>query len=157
LTISTRTYNRNRSKCHDFRSTPDHQRRQRPPQHRPELQAEIRPQGALQQILFDELAASAESYLDLKLDRLARHKTRIERSFHRSLRELKALQTDAALTLPLAARVQIAKRTQALALGDRKNGVEDFWSGADAEAAAVLSALENHARPKTLAAGAVTV
>jgi hypothetical protein len=55
--------------------------------------------------------------------------------------------------LPLASRTQIAKRTQALALGDRKNGVEDFWSGADAEAAALKSAFENHAPPKTLAAG----
>ena len=154
-----------------------------------DLQAEIRPAGALQQILVDELAASAwnlrrirrmeaeltaqaASYADIlnnpdltaKLDRLARHNTRIERSFHRSLREIKALQTDAALTptlpapimeraLPLASRTQIAKRTQALALGDRKNGVEDFWSGADAEAAALKSAFENHAPPKTLAAG----
>jgi hypothetical protein len=154
-----------------------------------DLQAEIRPEGALQQILFDEFAASAwnlrrirrmeaeltaqaASYADIlnnpdltaKLDRLARHNTRIERSFHRSLRELKALQTDAALTptlpstitdiaQPLASRTQIAKRTQALALGDRKNGVEDFWSGADAEAAALKSAFENHAPPKTLAAG----
>jgi hypothetical protein len=158
-----------------------------------DLQAEIRPEGALQQILFDELAASAwnlhrirlmeaeltaqaATYADIlnnpdltaKLDRLARHNTRIERSFHRSLRELKALQTDAALTptlpapimeraLPLASRTQIAKRTQALALGDRKNGVEDFWSGADAEAAALKSAFECHAPPKTMAASSVKV
>lgn len=71
-----------------------------------QLQADIRPQGALQQILFDqlvasawnlrrirrmeaELTASAKTCLDLldnpglaaKLDRLARHQTRIERSF----------------------------------------------------------------------------
>src|SRR5579864_5293617 len=86
-----------------------------------QLQADIRPQGTVQQILFDqlvsaawnlrriprmeaELTASAQTYRDIldapdltaKLDRLARHHTRIERSFHRSLRELKALQTDAA-------------------------------------------------------------
>jgi hypothetical protein len=158
-----------------------------------DLRAETRPEGALQQILFDQLAASAwnlhrirlmeaeltaqaASYADIlnnpdltaKLDRLARHNTRIERTFHRSLRELKALQTDAALTptlpapimeraLPLASRTQIAKRTQALALGDRKNGVEDFWSGADAEAAALKSAFECHAPPKTKTASSVTI
>jgi hypothetical protein len=146
-----------------------------------QLQTSICPQGALQQILFDqlvasawnlrrircmetELTASAESYLDIldnpaltaKLDRLARHETRIERSFHRSLRELKSLQTDAALasTLPpafmrqvppLASKIQIAKRTQALAIADRQNGVEDRWSGSDAETAALHSALDNHA------------
>ena len=146
-----------------------------------QLQADIRPQGALQQILFDqlvaaawnlrrirrmetELTASAKTYLDIldnpdltaKLGRLARHHTRIERTFHRSLRELKSLQTDAALapTLPpafmqraqpLASKTQIAKRTQALAVADRLNGPEEeYWSGVDAEAAALRSALENH-------------
>lgn len=143
-----------------------------------ELETEIRPEGPLQQILFDQLLASAwnlrrirameaeitaqaASYADIlnnpdlisKLDRLARHNVRFERTFHRALRELKALQTDAALTptlpapfiersLPLASRMQIAKRTQALVLGDRRNGVEAFWSGADAEADAVKSAFE---------------
>ena len=155
-----------------------------------QLQTDIRPEGALQQILFDqlvasawnlrrirrmeaELTASAKSYLDIldnpeltgKLDRLARHQTRIETSFHRSLRELKSLQTEAALapTLPpvfmrtappLASKTQIAKRTQALALADRQNGPdEEYWCGADAEAAALRSALENHDRPQTEAAG----
>ena len=151
-----------------------------------QLQADVRPEGALQQVLFDqlvaaawnlrrirrmeaELAASAQTYLDIldnpeltkKLDRLARHKTSNERSFHRSLRELKSLQTDAALTPtlppdfmrrvpPLASKTQIAKRTQALAIADRQNGVEkEYWSGADAEAAALRSAIENHERPLT--------
>jgi hypothetical protein len=155
-----------------------------------QLHTDIRPEGALQQILFDqlvasawnlrrigsmeaELTASAKSYLDIldnpeltaKLDRLARHQTRIERSFHRSLRELKSLQTDAALapTLPpafmqrvqpLASKTHIAKRTQALAIADRQNGIdEEYWSGADAEAAALRSVLENHDRPQTEAAG----
>ena len=155
-----------------------------------QLQADIRPQGALQQILFDllvtsawnlrrirgmeaELTASAATYLDIldspeltaKLDRLARHQTRIERSFHRSLRELKSLQTDAALapTLPrafmreappLASKTQIAKRTQALAIANRQNGAEkEYWSGADAEAAALRSALENYGRPQILTTG----
>jgi hypothetical protein len=155
-----------------------------------ELQADIRPQGALQQILFDqlvasawnlrrirrmetELTASAQTYLDIldnpdltaKLDRLARHQTRIERTFHRSLRELKSLQTDAALapTLPpefmqrvqpLASKTQLAKRTQALAIADRLNGPEEeYWSRADAEVAALRSALENYERPQTVSAG----
>jgi hypothetical protein len=155
-----------------------------------QLQSDVRPQGALQQILFDQLVASAlnlgrirrmeaeltgsaTTHLDIlsnpeltaKLDRLAGHQTRNERSFHRSLRELKALQTDAALapTLPpvithrvqpLASKTQIAKRTQALAIADRLNGVEEeYWSGAEAEAAALWSALENCERPPTLTAG----
>jgi hypothetical protein len=155
-----------------------------------QLQTDIRPQGTLQQILFEqlvasawnlrhirrmeaELTASAQTYLDIldnpvltaKLDRLARHQTRLERSFHRALRELKSLQTDAALALtlppgfiervqPLASKTQIAKRTQALAIADRLNGPEEeYWSGADAEAAALRSALENHDRPQTLTAG----
>jgi len=155
-----------------------------------QLQADIRPQGALQQILFDQLVAAAwnlrrilrmeaeltattATYIDIldnpdltaKLDRLARHQTRIERSFHRSLRELKSLQTDAALapTLPpdflkrvqpLASKTQLAKRTQALAIADRLNGTEEeYWSGADAEVAALRSALENYERPQTLTTG----
>ena len=155
-----------------------------------QLQNDIRPEGALQQILFDqllasawnlrrircmeaELTASAQSYRDIldnpeltaKLDRLARHQTRIEHSFHRSLRELKSLQTDAAIapTLPpvfmqtvppLASKTQIAKRTQALAIADRQNGVEeDYWSGADAEAAALRSVLEYYEPPQTVIVG----
>ena len=113
------------------------------------FQADVAPQGALQQALFDELVASAwnlrrvrrmetelcagpATYLDLlnddeiqtRLDRLARHKSRQERTFHRSLKELKALQTAAAFRSliprdiaetipPLAATHEIAKRTQA--------------------------------------------
>jgi hypothetical protein len=154
-----------------------------------QLQTEIRPDGALQKILFDqlvvsawnlrrirrmeaELTAFAATYLDIldnleltaKLDRLARHHTRIERTFHRSLRELKSLQTDAALAVtlpkafmrtvpPLASKTQIAKRTQALAVADRLNEPEEeYWSGADAEAAALLNACPNLASPPPLAA-----
>jgi len=105
---------------------------------------DIHPQGALQQTLFEELVASAwnlrrirrmetelcstaTSYSELlddaeiqtKLDRLGRHKARIERTFHRSLRELKALQTNDAIASgtrpPLASATEIArfaKRTQ---------------------------------------------
>jgi hypothetical protein len=108
---------------------------------------EIEPNGPLEHTLFDqlvtaawhlrrmrrmetELCAAAESYtalladdeLQKKLDRLARHHTRIERSFHRALKELKALHTDAALiptlpaklvenAAPLASLQEIAKRT----------------------------------------------
>jgi hypothetical protein len=114
-----------------------------------EFQNDVQPQGALQQTLFDQLVASAwnlrriqrmetelcshaSTYLELlndddiqaRLDRLARHKSRIERTFHRSLKELKALQTNAALEAmipqpireaapPLASAIEIAKRTQA--------------------------------------------
>ena len=79
-----------------------------------------------------ELCAGAATYRDLldddelqtKLDRLARHKARIERTFHRSLKELKALQTTQAIAAllqrdirefapPLASTIEIAKRTQA--------------------------------------------
>lgn len=113
-----------------------------------QFQDDIAPQGALQQNLFHQLVAAAwnlrrirrmetelcshaASYLDLlnddglqaKLDRLARHASRIERTFHRSLKELKALQTSAAIrpmisdaisdsAPPLASAIEIAKRTQ---------------------------------------------
>ena len=116
---------------------------------RSDYQTEIDPRGALQQTMLNELVASAwnllrirrmetelcstaKSYSELldnaeiqtKLDRLARHKTRMERTFHRCLRELKALQTSDAIApmlkdtlfLPRLARAneiaRIAKRTQ---------------------------------------------
>jgi hypothetical protein len=58
-------------------------------------------------------------------DLLARHKTRIERTFHRCLKELKALQTNAFLQVSLRAAIrenilflasanEVAKRTQYL-------------------------------------------
>ncbi|HME10605.1 MAG TPA: hypothetical protein VKG25_26355 [Bryobacteraceae bacterium] len=97
-------------------------------------QTEINPRGAIQQTLFDEIVTAAwnlrririlESTLDLldpQYERLARHKTRIERTFHRALKELKALQTDRTLhrMLPreagrtplLASPREIAKRSQ---------------------------------------------
>ncbi len=149
-----------------------------------QLEADVRPQGALQQTLFDQLVASAWNlrrirrmeyaltdsaahYMDLienveltvRLDRLARHQTRIERSFLRALKELKALQTEAALTTtlpagfmetapPLASRIQIAKRTQALAMAARKNASDDSWSAADAESRALYDAARQHQPPK---------
>ena len=113
------------------------------------FEADVAPQGTLQQSLFDQLVAAAwnlrrirrieteicsraSTYGDLindneiqtKLERLARHNSRIERTFHRSLKELKALQTSAAVqpfiprqiretAPPLASSIEIAKRTQA--------------------------------------------
>jgi hypothetical protein len=147
---------------------------------RAQLHAETKPQGTLQQIIFEELVHSAwnlgrvramEAQLNAsapdafltddgptaKLDRLARHHTRIERAFFRSLRELKALQTDAALSLtlpayfmkiapPLASRTQIAKRTQFLAINDRVLGADDYQSAEDLEDGAICRVLREHDR-----------
>ena len=103
-----------------------------------DLVADVKPQGAIQQTLFNELVAAAWNLRRVRLleadprnqdsaelDRLARHHTRIERSFHRCLKELKALQTNAVIhaSLPaplrknapaLASANEIAKRTQHL-------------------------------------------
>jgi hypothetical protein len=114
-------------------------------------QADIQPQGGVQQTLFNQLVAAAwnlhrvrrmevelcagASYQELlanhdlqnQLDRLARHHTRIERAFHRCLKELKTLQTNTVLQAslpaplrgnvpPLAFANEIAKRTQYLDL-----------------------------------------
>jgi hypothetical protein len=146
---------------------------------REQLQAETKPQGPLQQIVFEELVHSAwnlgrvramEAELNAsapgalltdddgcaaKLDRLARHHTRIERAFFRSLRELKALQTDAALSLtlpayfmkiapPLASRSQIAKRTQFLAINERVLEADDYQSAEDLEDGALCRVLRQH-------------
>src|SRR5207247_2010165 len=81
-----------------------------------------------------ELSAGHDSYTSLlddetlqkKLDRLGRHHTRFERTFHRSLKELKALQTSRAqkeeapeenrfrpdLATPVKPESKISKRTQ---------------------------------------------
>jgi len=109
-----------------------------------EYETDIRPRAGLQRSIFEELVAAAwnlrrvrrleteacstsKSYSELlgnaevqtKLDRLGRHKARIERTFYRALRELKALQTNDSIAsgtcLPLASATQIArfaKRTQ---------------------------------------------
>jgi len=104
-----------------------------------DLEADVKPQGAIQQTLFNELVASAWNLRRVRLleadprhqdnptelDRLARHHARIERSFHRCLKELKAMQTNAfiqaSLIAPLrkcapslASASEIAKRTQYL-------------------------------------------
>jgi hypothetical protein len=107
---------------------------------------EVQPQGRLQQTFFDALVEAAwnlirirraeaklcanipcldlldDEVIQKKLERLARHKTRIERTFHHSLKELKALQTNAVLVailpesvrkkaLPLSDASEISKRT----------------------------------------------
>ena len=147
---------------------------------RAQLHAETKPQGALQEIIFEELVHSAwnlrrvramEAELNAfapdalladdgpaaKFDRLARHHTRIERAFFRSLRELKALQTDAALSLtlppyfmtiapPLASCAQIAKRTQFLATNDRILEADDYLSAWDLEEGAVGRVLSRRDR-----------
>ena len=144
---------------------------------REQLHAETKPQGALQEIIFEGLVHSAwnlrrvramEAELnafapgaplpdDAKLDRLARHHSRIERAFFRSLRELKALQTDAAVSLtlpsyfmtiapPLASRTQIAKRTQFLAINDRVLEADDYLSAQDLEEGALGRVLRHHTR-----------
>src|SRR5258707_8144995 len=110
---------------------------------RNDYQTAVKPQDGIQQSLFEELVGAAwnlrrvrrkevelcsntaleDEELEKKLDRLARHKTRIERTFHRSLKELKALQTNAIIEstlppsvrrkiLPLAFASEITKRTQ---------------------------------------------
>jgi hypothetical protein len=130
-----------------------------------QLQAETKPQGTLQQIIFEELVHAAwnlqrvramEADLEpSEIDRLARQHTRIERAFYRSLRELKALQTDAALTMtlppyfmniapPLASRAQIAKRTQFLATKDHVLEADEYFSGQDLEEGALGRVLRYH-------------
>ncbi len=104
-----------------------------------DFQADVKPQGAIQQTLFNQLVAAAWNLHRVRrlesepcnqdnpneLDRLARHHTRIERTFHRCLKELKALQTNAVVHAslpaqlrkdapPLASANEIAKRTQYL-------------------------------------------
>ncbi len=72
-------------------------------------------QGTYTEILDDEL-------LQKKLDRLARHHTRIERTFHRCLKELKTLQAQRTKedTMPVPERTEsalsaISERSQSAA------------------------------------------
>jgi hypothetical protein len=113
---------------------------------RRDYQASVQPQDGVQQSLFEELLGAAwnlrrirrmearacsdttlsANQLEKDLDRLVRYKTCIERTFHRSLKELKALQTNAAIqkTLPvqvspLTNAIEISKRTQPPAANHR--------------------------------------
>lgn len=88
-------------------------------------QTEINPTGPIQQTLFDELVNAAWNlrrirvlqsgldFLDPQLERLARHHSRIERTFYRALQQLKVLQTDQAVRATLS--VRILARTPVLA------------------------------------------
>lgn len=119
-----------------------------------DLLAEIAPFGALEGLLFEQLLHAAwnlrrvrrleaqlydgvtdplaNDALEAKINTLARHQARHERSFHRALRELKALRTQhvAAAVLteatgrelpPLADASKVAKQTQELS-------VERMWA-----------------------------
>src|SRR5260221_10867074 len=110
---------------------------------RNDYQSSVQPQDAIQQSEFELLVGAAwnlrrirrmevracsdttlnAEQLEKELDRLVRYKTCIERTFHRSLKELKALQTNSFIagTLPeiirphvppLANAAQIAQQTQ---------------------------------------------
>src|SRR5437660_595261 len=108
---------------------------------RSDYQTAVQPQDAIQQSEFELLVGAAwnlrrirrmevracsdttltADQLEKELDRLVRYKTCIERTFHRSLKELKALQTNAVIraTLPirvspLCNAIEISKRTQYL-------------------------------------------
>jgi hypothetical protein len=126
-----------------------------------DYKTDVKPQGAAQQTLFDQLVEAAWnlrrvrrqetklcsniSDLDLldddeiqkKLDRLARHKVRIERTFHRSLKELKALQTNTVIQailpervrknlLPLSNAIEISKRTHQFSQGNARELLESL-------------------------------
>src|SRR5205807_4062488 len=106
---------------------------------RSDYQTAVQPQDAIQQSEFELLVGAAwnlrrirrmevracsnttrtAEQLEKELDRLVRYKTCIERTLHRSLKELKALQTNAVIqaTLPirvspLSNAIEISKRTQ---------------------------------------------
>ncbi len=105
------------------------------------LAAEIKPEGAIEQDLFNQLLHAAwnlrririqetdihekasalmiNPYLDDKysaaLDRLARHQVRIERTYHRALRELRSLQTNRHLANRLMLRGELPGNPPALA------------------------------------------
>jgi hypothetical protein len=108
-----------------------------------DYQASVQPQDAIQQSEFELLVGAAwnlrrirrmevracsdttltAARLEKDLDRLVRYKTCIERTFYRSLKELKALQTNRVIqailpdnvrknVLPLSNATEISKRTQ---------------------------------------------
>src|SRR6266851_3992404 len=133
---------------------------------RNDYQASVQPQDAIQQSEFEllvgaawnlrrirrmEVRASSDTTLPAEklekdLDRLVRYKTCIERTFHRSLKELKALQTNSfiAATLPeivrphvppLANATQIAKRTQEFDKRDSLRRLKEFLEASPPSAA----------------------
>src|SRR5260370_18975279 len=117
-----------------------------------DYQTDVQPQGAAQQSLFELLVGAAWNLrrirrmevracsdttltaekLEKDLDRLVRYKTCIERTFHRSLKELKALQTNALIqaTLPLSVRQNLLPLSNATEISKRsqhphRNPVKD--------------------------------
>jgi len=138
---------------------------------RNDYQASVQPQDAIQQSEFELLVGAAWNLrrirrmevracsdttltaekLEKELDRLVRYKTCIERTFHRSLKELKALQTNAVIqaalpenvrknVLPLSNAIEISKRTQHFALNSQRKPLEALLDppphGSDRPAAA---------------------
>src|SRR6266404_9470857 len=120
-----------------------------------DYRASVQPQDAIQQSVFELLVGAAWNLrrirrmevracsdttltaekLEKDLDRLVRYKTCIERTFHRSLKELKALQTNAVIqatlpenvrknVLPLSNALEISKRTQHFALNSQRKPLE---------------------------------
>ena len=110
-----------------------------------DLTVDLRPQGALEELVFNQLLHAAWNLRRLRrleaelfhdnldpladpastetLDRYARYQGRLDRAFHRAMRELRTLQTERAHrgTLepqtaralpPLASVMELAKRTQ---------------------------------------------
>ncbi len=110
-------------------------------QFRTDLAADVNPVGALEQNLFNQLLHAAwnlrrvriqetevhekasalmiNPFLDDKysaaLDRLAKHQVRIERTYHRALRELRSLQTNRHLANRLLLRRDLPGNPPALA------------------------------------------
>src|SRR6266851_8981757 len=124
---------------------------------RNDYQASVQPQDAIQQSVFELLVGAAwnlrrirrmevracsdttlrAEQLEKDLDRLVRYKTCIERTFHRSLKELKALQTNAVIqatlpdgvrknVLPLSNATEISKRTQHLRLSSERKPLKSL-------------------------------
>src|SRR6266849_1573119 len=124
---------------------------------RNDYQASVQPQDAIQQSEFELLVGAAwnlrrirrmevracsdttltADQLEKDLDRLVRYKTCIERTFHRSLKELKALQTNTVIqamlpqtlrknVLPLSNAAEISKRTQHFALRSERKLLEEL-------------------------------
>src|SRR5216684_7987007 len=111
-----------------------------------DYQASVQPQDAAQQSVFELLVGAAWNLrrirrmevracsdttrtaekLEKDLDRQVRYKTCIERTFHRSLKELKALQTNAVIqaTLPLSVRQKILPLSKATEISKRTQHFE---------------------------------
>ena len=121
---------------------------------------ELDPDGPIEQTLFSEIVGAAwqlgrvqhmeteacagkSSYTEIldddtlqkKLDRLARHHTRIERTFHRCLKQLKALQKERVdneeIYVSLTRRDPISERTQSGARAAAEAALNDLFAPRD--------------------------